>query len=224
MNISEDQLHEDRMKNRWSPPLRDVYSESFIQVICGKQLTQPIPLQIGIKTGCPWSAINFIIAINQWLKWLCQCAPHGVISPNPVQGFADDVQLASREESVIKNMLTRTDSFLEWSGLEVKDIKCAVLYERRSGGNRWYHSKSDTCPEFRIATKPMRVFSLHETYCYLGHKFNIAGDWKEQVCKSHFELCLEPMMSCQSRPMLVTMVTGVGRYLTLPQISVRCYW
>lgn len=32
----------------------------------------------------------------------------------------------------IHNML-----FLEWSGLEVKESKCTVLYERRSGGNRW---------------------------------------------------------------------------------------
>ena len=90
--------------------------------------------------------------------------PHGAISPSPVQSYADDVLLASREERVIKNMLTRTDSFLEWSGLEVKDIKCAVLYERRSGGNRWYRSKTDTCPVFTMATKPIRVYSLHETY------------------------------------------------------------
>ena len=161
--------------------VNDVYRNSFIQVICGKQLTTPTPLQTGIKTGCPWSAVNFIVAINQWLKWLCQCAPQGVISPIPVQGYADDVVLASREESVIQNMLTRTDRFLEWSGLEVKTSKCAVLYERRSGGNRWYHSKTDTPPVFSIASQPIRVYSLHETYTYLGHKFNIAGEWKEQL-------------------------------------------
>ena len=28
---------------------------------------------------------------------------------------------------------------------------------------------------------PIRVYSRHETYPYLGHKFNVAGDWEEQV-------------------------------------------
>ncbi len=49
-----------------------------------------------------------------------------MISPIPVQGCADDVLMVSREECVVKNMLARTDAFLEWSGLEIKDTKCAV--------------------------------------------------------------------------------------------------
>ncbi|KAM3857129.1 dipeptidyl peptidase 4-like [Diretmus argenteus] len=44
-------------------------------------------------------------------------------------------------------MLSRTDSFQEWSGLEVKDTKCTVFYERRSGGNRWYRAKADLLEE-----------------------------------------------------------------------------
>lgn len=144
-------------------------------------MANPIPLQVGIKTGCPWSAVNFVLAINQWLNWLCNCAPLNIISPNPVQGYADDVVIASRQEGVINTMLTRTDSFLEWSGLEVKDSKCAVFYERRSGGNRWYQSKSDSIPVFTINNKPLRVYARHETYTYLGHKFNVAGEWKDQV-------------------------------------------
>ena len=52
------------------------------------------------------------------------------------QGYADDVEISSRDEGVIHNMLARTDEFLHWSKLEVKHTKCAALYERRSGGNR----------------------------------------------------------------------------------------
>ncbi len=112
-------------------------------------------------------SVSAIIAFNQWLKWMYQCA--------------DDVLMVSREECVVKYMLARTDAFLEWSGLEIKDTKCAVLYERRSGGNRWYRSKSDKGPVFTVATKPIQVYSLHETYASLGHTINIAGEWKEQV-------------------------------------------
>ena len=159
----------------------DIYRTSFLQVICNNNLTDPIQLQIGIKTGCPWSAANFILAINSWLRWLQQCAPAGVRSPNPVQGYADDIQIASRQECVIQQMLTRTEMYLRWSRLEVKQAKCAVFYERRSWGNRWYSSKSDKPPSFTILQEPMRVYSRHETYPYLGHKFNIAGSWEEQL-------------------------------------------
>ena len=83
--------------------VKDVYRDSFIQVICGKQLTGPIPLQLGIKTDCPWSAVNFVLAINGWLQWMCQCAPLNIYSPNPVQGYADVVVVCSRQEGVIKD-------------------------------------------------------------------------------------------------------------------------
>ncbi len=74
---------------------------------------------------------NFIIAINQWLKWMCHCAPPGVISPIPVQGYADDVLMVSREECEVKNTLARTDAFLKWSGLEIKDKN--LLFCTRGG-------------------------------------------------------------------------------------------
>ncbi|CAB1421407.1 unnamed protein product [Pleuronectes platessa] len=84
---------------------------------------------------------------------------------------------ACRDESVITNMLGRTDEFLLWSKLEVKHTKCAALYERRSGGNRWYKAKSDKPPTFTLMGQPIRVYSRHETYTYLGHKFIISGEW-----------------------------------------------
>ncbi|KAI9538429.1 hypothetical protein NQZ68_014173 [Dissostichus eleginoides] len=150
------------------------------KVICGQQLTEPIALKVGIKTGCPWSAVNFILALNQWMKWIYQCAPLHVKSPNPIQGYADDVQVSSRQEDVI-NMLARTDEFLQWSGLEVKQAKCAILHERRSGGNRWYKAKNDKPPSFLVMGQPIKVYSRNESYPYLGHRFNIAGEWGEQV-------------------------------------------
>ncbi|KAL0154002.1 hypothetical protein M9458_050661, partial [Cirrhinus mrigala] len=40
---------------------------------------------------------------------MCQCTPPGVISPITVQGYADDVQMASRDESVIKIKAASSD-------------------------------------------------------------------------------------------------------------------
>ncbi len=144
--------------------------------------------------------------------------PPGVISPIPVQGNVDDVLMVSREECVVMNMLARTDAFLEWSGLEIKDTKCAVLYERRSGGNRWCRSKSDKCPVFTVTTKSIQVYSLHETYAYLGHKINIAGEWKEQVniILSEFTSKLDLIDKC---PLPLTMKLEAIRQVTLYKVQ-----
>ena len=160
-------LEEINLPEQYIHIVKDVYEKSFIRVICGQQLTKPVKLEVGIKTGCLWSAVNFIVALNHWLKWICLLAPPGSTSPNPVQAYADDVLLASREENVITNMLSHTDRFLQWSGLEVKNSKCAVLFERRNGGNRWYRAKDDHPPSFSIAGSEIRVYERHETYSYL---------------------------------------------------------
>lgn len=104
-----------------------------------------------------------------------------VHSPNPVQGYADDVQVSSRHKEVITNMLARTDRLLQWSVLEVKQVKCAVHHERCSGGNRWCKAKRDTHPTFFLIGQPIRVYSRHEIYLYLDHRVNITGEWGEQV-------------------------------------------
>ncbi len=118
----------------------------------------------------------------------------------------------------IQNILARTHAFLEWSGLEIKDTQCAVLYERRSGGNRWHRSKSDKCPVFTVATKPIRVYSLHETYAYLRHKINIAGEWKEQVniILAEFTSKLDLINKC---PLPLTMNLEAIRQVTLSKVQ-----
>ncbi len=211
-------LDEIRLPQPYVDVIKDVYNNSYVQVICGSVLTDPIPLKIGIKTGCPWSAVNFILAINAWLKWMCQCAPAGVRSPNPVQAYADDVEISSRDESVIHNMLFCTDDFINWSGLDMKHTKCAAFYERRSGGNRWYRSKSDKPPVFALGHKPIRLYERHETYPYLGHKFNVSGDWEEQVT----ELCREftrRLALIDSSPLPIMMKIEAIRLIAMAKIK-----
>ncbi len=70
---------------------------------------------------------------------------------------------------------------MHWQIPDMKHSKCAVFYERRSGGNCWYRSRADQPPSFTILDQPLRVYTRHETYNYLGHKFNIAGEWSLQV-------------------------------------------
>ena len=66
--------------------------------------------------------------------------------------------------------------------LQVKQTKCAVFYER-SGVEITcgIDQRPISSLLFTILDQPIRVYSRHETYSYLGHKFNIAGEWSQQV-------------------------------------------
>jgi hypothetical protein len=79
-----DALEEIQLPKIYVDLIKYVCRDSFLQVICGKVVKRPIPIEVGIKTGCTWSAVNFIIALNQWLRWVCAPAPPQVLSPNPV--------------------------------------------------------------------------------------------------------------------------------------------
>lgn len=61
-------LEEIRLPEIYIDIIKYVYIGSFTQVICGAKLTEPILLCIDVDTGCPWSAVNFILALNQWLN------------------------------------------------------------------------------------------------------------------------------------------------------------
>ena len=57
-NIMIKALEEIHLPQVYTDIIKDVYKSSFIQVICRVQLTEQRPLRLGIKPGCPWSAVN----------------------------------------------------------------------------------------------------------------------------------------------------------------------
>jgi len=49
-------------------------------------------------------------------------------------------------------------------------------------------AKYDQPSSFKIAGSTIRVYSRHESYNYLGHMFNVAGEWQEhvnEICKEY---------------------------------------
>ena len=123
--------------------IADIYQDSHFQVICGKELTKEFLLTKGTKTGCPLSAVLFIIDLDKSLKEVHNLAiisrnieDEKRISPIPAGGYADDVVLISYVEDQIKDMLSCLIEQTKPSGLEIRPDKCAAFFERRSG-NRW---------------------------------------------------------------------------------------
>ena len=89
--------------------IADIYQDSHFQVICGKELTKEFLLTKGTKTGCPLSAVLFIIDLDKSLKEVHSLAiisrnieDEKRISPIPAGGYADDVVLISYVEIKLK--------------------------------------------------------------------------------------------------------------------------
>lgn len=114
----------------------------------------PPPLAEMVRPVCIWGrAISKLYALKCW--WCAKC----------ILTWEHDTSCALLYQDVSTVVKT----------------KCAAFYKMHSEGNHWYKSKSDKLPTFTILQKPIRVYSCHEIYSYLGHKINVAGDWEEQL-------------------------------------------
>ena len=94
-NIRTEALDEINLHKPYINIIKDIDSGSFLQVICGDQLTSPIQLRTGIKTGIGVIGAGKLHSSPKPLKWLCLCSLPHIISPIPVQANADDVQVSS---------------------------------------------------------------------------------------------------------------------------------
>ena len=59
--------------------IADIYQESHFQVICRNELSKEYLLTVGTKTGCPLSAVLFVIQFDRSLK---EVHSHAIVSLN----------------------------------------------------------------------------------------------------------------------------------------------
>ena len=141
---------------------RDIYTDSSFQVKTATGLTDSITRGKGIIQGCPWSVILFEQGIDKWLRWI----EHDYISPstpNPIQGYVDDVDITATNENDIRRAAEKTSLFMNYSGMEVKHRKCALLRGHRTGNN--WSKKDATCTtDLTIQDSAIPVYSKTQAY------------------------------------------------------------
>ena len=92
-------------------------------VVCGK----------GIIQGDLWSVILFEQGIDRWLRGIQSLATE---ETNPTGfGYVDDVNMRSNNKKIGDKILSRTADFLDFTGMQFKHSKCAILQGKRSGVN-----------------------------------------------------------------------------------------
>ncbi len=161
---------------------RDIYNGSSFQLVTSKGLTKPIVRKKGIIQGCPWSVIVFEQGIDMWLRYATVNTPEIQI-PNPIQGYVDDVSLCSTSVDEMTRMVKKTEEFMQYTGMSVKHRKCASLFGQRSG-NSWYTGPRTENLSLEIQGDTIPRYAREQTYKYLGHQLNLAGNGTEKQLQS----------------------------------------
>ena len=86
----------------------------------------------------------------------------------------DDVCFSAHLAEDIKTMMTKTEAFLDYTGMQVKHKKCATIHGRRTGNN-WL--KWDTTAHVVLEAQGEKIpsFGRDEPYRYLGFQIDLTG-------------------------------------------------
>ena len=161
-----------------------IYDNSSFQVQTSNGLTSHIIRGKGIIQGCPWSVIAFEQGIDRWLRWV-DYEYNRLHVPCPIQASVDDVCLVTNLEKNLRTMTKKSESFLTYTGMEVKHPKCAILHGRRSG-NSWMKMSTTDEPSITMQGQRVPVYAKGESYKYLGYKVSIdntSGQTNELIIK-----------------------------------------
>ena len=158
--------------------IEDLYKYSSFRVICGFKLTERLFITRCTKTGDPFSAFMFILVIDRICKPMVVTAMVSLNLENEqrlnrLPAFADDIAMVAYNVSVINEMVRSSEPIMECAGLEVKPIKCAVYYARRSGNN-WYTGKKDQVPNICIQGNQLPLYTRSTPCKYLGTSLTLS--------------------------------------------------
>ncbi len=157
---------------------KDIYSGSTFQLVTAEGLTEKITRHKGIIQGCPWSVIAFVQGMDPWIRWVSKGyeIPY---APNPCQAYIDDVVMVATSEKEITEMTRKTEQFMQYTGMQIKHRKCALLHGQRSGNN-WYPKSRTHQLDLTIQGEALPKYTRKQSYRYLGHDINLDASGSDQ--------------------------------------------
>eukprot|EP00745_Piridium_sociabile_P034781 TRINITY_DN6005_c0_g1_i12.p1 TRINITY_DN6005_c0_g1~~TRINITY_DN6005_c0_g1_i12.p1 ORF type:complete len:238 (-),score=30.23 TRINITY_DN6005_c0_g1_i12:818-1531(-) len=148
----------------------DLYTNSTFQVQTKRGLTPRITRSRGIIQGCPWSAIAFIQALDPWIRWMEQPFPPFTL-PTPCQAYMDDVCVTALQDNDLQEMMFKTQTFLNYTGMELKHKKCATIHGQRSGNN-WAKRDGTMAVTLTVQGERIPKYGKEKGYPYFGYQLN----------------------------------------------------
>ena len=158
--------------------IQDYYRGLRVVVDSGSFLSSPIEQLIGVFQGCPLSPVIFNISIGILYDWYarpefadfayCFKVPDGA---PPVSllgtGFADDIDIVTKNRALAQQLLDGTDRFFSWSvTMAARPSKCRAIAMRKGATRVEVFD-----PMLTISRLPIPLIKPEEGFKILGKFF-----------------------------------------------------
>ena len=146
---------------------QEIFAGSTQRIRCAEGFTGEIPVNVGIKQGCPLSPLLFNIALESLLPILSESAEGYVMSSGVAikqLAYADDICVTSSSRAEMSSLLEVIREFSEWSGLPLNIRKCGCLSMINSSSRGRYVETFSP----KLGDQHIPALSWEDTYRYLG--------------------------------------------------------
>ena len=198
--------------------IKDLYKDNITFFSVNGERSHAVPMERGVRQGCPFSPILFNICLEPLLrKLLLHHSSDGYRIKDLsfcVQAFADDVVLISNKPEQLRSMLSSVEEFCSASGMNLTGSKCKWLSYMMINGRRVASSET-----LHINDDVIKPIGINDCLKYLGApiatnraaKMKFTQDYLLKVRHQVNQLLLSPLTFSQSLDAL--------RRLIVPQLD-----
>ena len=158
-------LDESGFSKSFKKVIMESYNGATTKIWLNGKASNPIPINKGVKQGCPFSPLLFNLCLNPLIRELSRSTRGYRIGNNyhTVQAYADDIVLFSETRDDMIALLNEVNNFIRYSKLEINVKKChSASYILQEG-----HRVSDSEP-FTFNNNNIPNHNLSEWVEYLG--------------------------------------------------------
>ncbi|XP_064464934.1 uncharacterized protein LOC135376255 [Ornithodoros turicata] len=147
--------------------ISDLYSGNTSRVLTSGDSTAPIPMERGIRQGCPLSGLLFNLAIDPILRDI-----QGPNRDHAILAYADDLTPLAEDPQLLQHRIDRIVTLASSLRLSLNPSKCRTLH---ISGHQPVGLR-DTV--FHINGRPISTMAEFESFNYLGRPvgFNVLKD------------------------------------------------
>ena len=185
--------------------IKDLYTNTTTSFSVNGEIGQPVPMDRGVRQGCPFSPILFNLCLEPLLRNIMSNRERdGYFVKDlsfTVQAFADDVVLISHSSDGLRNMLQTVDDFCHATGMNLTAAKCNWLSYIMRDGRRVASSDKLTINDESISAQ-----NIDDYIKYLGapiatnrdSKMKFSSEYLRSVKHDINQILLSPLKFAQS--------------------------